>query len=59
MKKFRPFWAILLGLIAIANIALNSRFQAIRPGDKLALTGCGMCIGVALITVFGMTGRRG
>jgi uncharacterized membrane protein len=55
----RPFLAIAIGLIALANIALNPRFQVLRTGDKLALTGCGMCIGVALVTVFALVSRRG
>ncbi len=59
MKRIRPFLGIAIGLIALANIALNPRFQVLRTGDKLALTGCGMCIGVALVTVFALFSRRG
>ena len=59
MKRIRPFLGIAIGLIALANIALNPRFQVLRTVDKLALTGCGMCIGVALVTVFALVSRRG
>ena len=59
MKRIRPFLGIAIGLIALANIALNPRFQVLRTGDKLALTGCGMCIGVALVTLFALVSRRG
>jgi len=59
MKRIRPFMAIAIGLIALANIVMNPRFQALRTVDVLALTGCGMCIGVALVTVFALVNRRG
>ena len=51
IRKRKLVAPVFFGLFALSNIALNPRFQQIRTVDVMALTGCGACIGVAVMSI--------
>jgi hypothetical protein len=51
MKRAQPFILVVVGLIALMNVARNPRFEAIHTVDVLGLMASGLCFGVALALI--------
>ena len=55
MRSKKAFFIpLFIGLIGLAALLRNPRFESIRAVDALRLLGSGACFGVALAGLFGM-----
>ena len=52
MKRTQPLILVVVGLIALMNVARNPRFEAFHTVDVLGLMASGVCFGVALALIF-------
>ena len=53
MKKAQPVFLLIIGCIALTNVARNPRFEAFHTVDVLGLIAAGLCFGVALAHIVG------
>jgi len=55
----RLFVPVFIGFIGLANVTRNPRFELFHAVDVLQLIASGMCFGVGLAGLFGLSlGRR-
>ena len=54
MKITQPLILVLIGCIALINVARNPRFEAFHTVDVLGLVASGACFGVAMALIFRM-----
>jgi hypothetical protein len=51
MKKTQPFILVVIGSVALMNVARNPRFETFHTVDVLGLMASGVCFGVALALI--------
>jgi len=51
MKRAQPLILVVVGVIALANVARNQRFEAFHTVDVLGLMASGVCFGVAFALI--------
>ena len=52
------FICVAFGAISLMNMALNGRFETLRPVDVVQLIGTGMCFGAALVGLVTILRKR-
>ena len=52
------FVPLLIGFIAMYNVTRYPRFAAFRSVDVVQLIACGMCFGVALVSIIALLRKR-
>jgi hypothetical protein len=52
VKKTQPLILVVVGFIALMNVARNPRFEAFHTVDVLGLIASGLCFGAALALIF-------